>query len=182
LLSKQYQTRRRRRGWHENLTKTFFVEYRDYNTEGKDTRHVNFVVMMAAVLAVLLAAGCTSAPVKETSTTNVSTAEPPIAVKYVELGMVDGTKVGGKYVSESAAFTTIVPMYVINENGIMSRGNGKETGITTSLIATVITIEDPSSLVETTLNEQAIAEKAYKEKRAAEDAETVRKNYESLKH
>jgi hypothetical protein len=92
--------------------------------------------------------------------------------------MVDGTKVGGKYVSESAAFTNIVPMYVINENGIMSRGNGKETGITTSLIATVITIEDPSSLVETTLNEQAIAEKAYKEERAAQDAALARKNAE----
>jgi len=101
-------------------------------------------------------------------------------VKYVELGMVDGTKVGGKYVSESAAFTTIVPMYVINENGIMSRGNGKETGITTNLIATMVTIDDPSSLVTTTLNQQAIADKAYKEKRAAQDAELARKNAESM--
>ena len=55
-------------------------------------KYTSFVVMMAAVLAVLLAAGCTSAPVKETSTTNVSTTEPPVAVKYVELNMVDGTK------------------------------------------------------------------------------------------
>jgi hypothetical protein len=141
----------------------------------------NFVVMMAAVLAVILAAGCTSAPVKETSTTNVSVTEPPVAVKYVELGMVDGTKVGGKYVSESAAFTNIVPMYVVDDNGIMSRGNGKETGITTSLIATMITIEDPSSLVETTLNEQAIAEKAYKEQRAAADAALARENAEKMR-
>lgn len=141
----------------------------------------SFVVMMAAVLVVLLAAGCTSAPVKETSTTNVSVTEPPVAVKYVELGMVDGTKVGGKYVSESAAFTNIVPMYVVDDNGIMSRGNGKETGITTSLIATMITIEDPSSLVETTLNEQAIAEKAYKEQRAAADAALARENAEKMR-
>jgi hypothetical protein len=150
--------------------------------EGKDTKHTSFIVMMAAILAVILAAGCTSAPEKETSAKNVSATESQAVVKYVELGMVDGSKVGGKYVSESAAFTNIVPMYVIKENGIMSRGNGKETGITTSLIATVITIEDPSSLVEKKLNDQAVAEKAYNEKRAAEDAEMVRKNYESLKH
>jgi len=144
-------------------------------------KYASFLVMMAAVLAVLLAAGCTSAPVKETSTTNVSVTEPPVAVKYVELGMVDGTKVGGKYVSESAAFTNIVPMYVVDDNGIMSRGNGKETGVTTSLIATMITIEDPSSLLETTLNEQAIAEKAYKEQRAAADAALARENDEKMR-
>ena len=140
----------------------------------------SFVVMMAAILAVILAAGCTSAPVKETSNSSVSVTVSQAAVKYVELGMVDGTKVGGKYVSESAAFTTIAPMYVINENGIMSRGNGKETGITTNLIATMVTIDDPSSLVTTTLNQQAIADKAYKEKRAAQDAELARKNAESM--
>ncbi len=131
---------------------------------------------MAAILAVILAAGCTSSPEKETPTTNVSSAEPQAAVKYVELSMVDGTKVGGKYVSESAAFTNIVPMYVVNDNGIMSRGNGKETGITTSLIATMITIEDPSLLVEKTLNDQAAAEKAYKEERAAADAALAAEN------
>ena len=161
--------------------KRFSVSIVSYNMEGKDMKCTSFVVMMAAVLVVLLAAGCTSAPVKETSTTNVSVTEPPVAVKYVELGMVDGTKVGGKYVSESAAFTNIVPMYVVDDNGIMSRGNGKETGITTSLIATMITIEDPSSLVETTLNEQAIAEKAYKEQRAAADAALARENAEKMR-
>ena len=136
--------------------------------------------MMAAILAVMLAAGCTSSPEKETSTTNVSATEPQAAVKYVELSMVDGTKVGGKYVSESAAFTNIVPMYVVDDNGIMSRGNGKETGITTSLIATMITIEDPSSLVEKTLKEQAAAERAYKEERAAADAALAAENAKKM--
>lgn len=133
---------------------------------------------MAAILVVILAAGCTSAPVKETSTTNVSTSEPQAAIKYVELGMVDGTKVGGKYVSESAAFTNIVPMYVVNDNGIMSRGNGKETGITTSLIATMVTIEDPSSLVEKTLNDQAAAEKAHQKEIDEMNAKIAKENAE----
>jgi outer membrane murein-binding lipoprotein Lpp len=46
------------------ITKTFFVEYCDYNLEGIDTKYTSFVVMMTAVLAVVLAAGCTSAPEK----------------------------------------------------------------------------------------------------------------------
>ena len=171
MLSKRYQTRRRRRGWHENLTKTFFVEYRDYNTEGKDTRHVNFVVMMAAVLAVLLAAGCTSAPVKETSTTNVSVTEsqatPNSSVtvtetqakdRFVQINLLDGTSVGGKYVSETAAFTTIDVMYTINPeakktigtiyakdpDNYIIKGNGAEVGIKNALINTVVTIEKPN--------------------------------------
>ena len=69
--------------------------------------------------------------------------------------MVDGTKVGGKYVSESAAFTTIVPMYVIDKNGFMKRGDGNETAFTTNLIASIVTIEDPSSYVNATLEAQA---------------------------
>ena len=126
--------------------------------------------MMSVVLAVLLAAGCVSSPVKENST------EPKAAVKYVELHMLDGTKVGGKYVSESTAFTTITPLYLIDKNGIMSRGSGIDTAITTNLIATMITIGDPSSLVNTTLNQQALAEKAYEEKRVAEEAALARQN------
>lgn len=149
---------------------------------GEDTKYTSVVVMMAAVLAVLLAAGCTSAPVKETSTTNVSTTVPQAAVKYVELSMVDGSRVGGKYVSESAAFTTIVPMYVIDKNGVMGRGNGKDTGITTNLIATMVTIDDPSSMVTTTLNQQAAAEKADQEKTAAWDAQIARDNANKTQH
>jgi hypothetical protein len=133
--------------------------------------------MMAAVLAVVFAAGCMSAPEKESSNQSQDAArESTGAVRYVEMSMIDGTRVGGKYVSESAAFTNIVPMYVIDKNGIMSRGSGTETGVTTSLIATVVTIEDPSSYVDKTLNEQAAAEKAYREERAAQDAALAAEN------
>jgi hypothetical protein len=111
--------------------------------------------MMAAILAVILAAGCTSAPEKETSAKNVSTTEPPAAVKYVELNMLDESKVGGKYVSESAAFVTIVPMYVLDKDGFMSVGSGKEVGIKTSFVNTIVNIDDPSSYVATTLKAQS---------------------------
>jgi hypothetical protein len=131
-------------------------------------KYTSFLVMMAAVLAVILAAGCTSAPVKETSTTNVSVTEsqaaskssvpvtePPGAVKYVELDLLDGSKVGGKYVSESAAFVTIVPMYVLDKDGFMSVGSGNEVGLKTSFVNTMVNIDDPSSYVATTLKAQS---------------------------
>lgn len=118
-------------------------------------KHTSFIVMITAILAMLLASGCTSAPVKETSTTNVSTAEPPGAVKYVELNMLDGSKVGGKYVSESAAFITIVPMYVLDKDGFMSVGSGKEVGLKTSFVNTMVNIDDPSSYVATTMKAQS---------------------------
>jgi hypothetical protein len=146
----------------------------------KDTKHAGFVVMMAAIIVVILAAGCTSSPEKETSKTNVSAAEPQAAAKYVEISMTDGTKVGGKYASESAAFTNIVPMYVIDKNGLMSRGNGKETGITTSLIATMVTIEDPSSLVEKTLSDQAAAEEARQKEIADWNAKIAKENAKTM--
>jgi hypothetical protein len=118
-------------------------------------KYKNMLVLMVAVIAVMLAAGCTSSPVKETSATNVSTTEPREAVKYVELNMLDGSKVGGKYVSESAAFVTIVPMYVLDKDGFMSVGNGKEVGIKTSFVNTIVNIDDPSSYVATTLKAQS---------------------------
>jgi hypothetical protein len=139
-----------------------------YKTEGKDMKYASFLVMMAAVIAVLLAAGCTSAPVKETSTTNVSVTEsqatpkssvsvtePQAAVKYVELNLLDESKVGGKYVSESAAFVTIVPMYVLDKDGFMSVGSGNEVGIKSSFVNTMVNIDDPSSYVAATLKAQS---------------------------
>ena len=91
--------------------KHFSLSIVNCSPEGIDTKYTSFVVM-AAILAVILAAGCTSAPVKETSTTNVSTTVSQPAVRYVELQFSDGTKAGGKYVSETPGFVTIVPMYM----------------------------------------------------------------------
>jgi hypothetical protein len=73
-------------------------------------------------------------------------------------------------------------MYIIDKDGVMSRGNGKETGITTNLIATMVTIGDPSSLVTSTLNQQAIAEKAQEKENAASEAQIVANNANASKH
>lgn len=138
--------------------------------EGDDTKPTGYVVMMAAVLAAILAAGCTSAPVKETSTTNVSITESQVAPnssvtvtetqandKYVQINLLDGSYVGGKYVSETAAFTTIVVMYVYDPNvgagNFFNRGNGNEVGFKNSLINTIIPIDEPTAMIEAKLAE-----------------------------
>jgi outer membrane murein-binding lipoprotein Lpp len=148
-----------------------------YKTEGKDMKYTSFLVMMAAVLVVLLAAGCTSAPVKETSTTNVSVTSAPVTEastssvsvtetqakdRYVQINLLDGTSVGGKYVSETAAFTTIVVMYVLDPNAYTEinatwskdpekyivRGNGNTIAFKNSLINTMVDIKDPELVIE----------------------------------
>ena len=98
---------------------------------------------------------------------------PQGSVKYVELHMNDGTKVGGRYVSDSAAFVTIVPMYILDEKGFMTKGSGDEVGIKTSLLTTMVTISDPTSLINTTLaiqNDNAIKQAAAEKKAADEKA------------
>ena len=163
----------------------------------------NFVVMMAAVLAVILAAGCTSAPVKETSTTNVSVTSSPVKEsstssvsvtetqakdRYVEISLLDGTKVGGKYVSETAAFTTILVMYTMDPNAYtfdanykavkdpdkyFAKGNSAEVSIKNSLINTMVTIDEPTPMIKATLQELNATAAAMK-KAANEKAEGYR--------
>ena len=154
----------------------------------------NFVVMMAAVLAVILAAGCTSAPVKETSTNvsvteqqatsnaTVSVTETQAKDRYVEISLLDGTKVGGKYVSETAAFTTILVMYTMDPNAYtfdvnnkavkdpnkyFAKGNGAEISIKNSLINTMVTINEPTPMIEATQQEMSAIAAAMT--KAAED-------------
>lgn len=130
------------------------------------------VVMMAAILAVILASGCTSAPVEETSASND---------RYVEINLLDGTKVCGKFVSETAAFTTILVMYTMDPDArvyytslvhlgndsytvgprisvkdpdkYLVKGNGAEVSIKNSLINTMVTIDEPTPMIEATLKE-----------------------------
>jgi hypothetical protein len=128
--------------------------------------------MMVAVLAVLLAAGCTSAPVKETSTTNVSVTSAPVTEtstssvsvtetqakdRYVQINLLDGSYAGGKYVSETAAFTTIVVMYTydphITVGNFFNKGNGAEVAFKNSLINTIIPIDEPTAMIEAKLAE-----------------------------
>jgi len=133
-------------------------------------KYTSFVVMMAAVLAVILAAGCTSAPVKETSTSNVSVKESQAAPnssvtvtetqakdRYVQINILDGSYAGGKYVSETAAFTTIVVMYTydphITVGNFFNKGNGAEVAFKNSLINTIIPIDEPTAMIEAKLAE-----------------------------
>ena len=150
--------------------------------------YTSFVVMMSAIIAVILAAGCTSAPVKETSTSNVSITESQAKDRYVEISLLDGTKVGGKYVSETAAFTTIFVMYTIDPNAYtfdannkavkdpdkyFAKGNGAEVSIKNSLINTMVTINEPTPMIEATLQEMNATAAAMK-KAADEKAEGYR--------
>lgn len=123
-------------------------------------------VVFAGIVLVVLAAGCTSAPVKESSN----------QVRFVELVMLDGTKAGGQYVSETAAFVTIIPLYVLDKNGFMTPGNGKPTSVKTSMISIMTTIEDPKNFIDTTMKAQAekAAANAEAERLAQEQQEKAR--------
>jgi hypothetical protein len=147
--------------------------------------------MMAAVLAVLLAAGCTSAPVKETSTTNVSVTSAPVTEtstssvsvtetqakdRYVQINLLDGSYAGGKFVSETAAFTTIVVMYTWDPNAsgnFFAKGSGEEVSFKNSLINTMVTIDEPTPMIEATLQKLNATDAAQK-KAAEEKAEGYR--------
>lgn len=123
-------------------------------------KYPSCTVITAIVIAVMLA-GCTSAPEKDTSELNVSDTESQSNDRYVQINLLDGTSVGGKYVSETAAFTTINVMYMLDPkaytsyNGssvrdpdkYMIRGNGAEVAFKNSLIDTVYTIEDPEEII-----------------------------------
>lgn len=139
-------------------------------------RHIGIVFMVAALLAVALVAGCMSAPeekanateVKSATVTESSSAQESSAVennttRFVELQALDGSRVGGQYVSESEAFVTIIPLYVEDKYGTFSRGNGKATGIKTSMISTMIDIPDPTSLIDGVIEKQN-TERAQKQK------------------
>ncbi len=157
---------------------------------GNDTKHASFVLVMAAVLAVSFIAGCTSAPEKETVNQSVQEKEAPSAsdsgsnVRYVEISLLDGTKIGGKYVSETAAFTTIIAMYTMDPSAYtldaynkavkdpdkyFVKGNGAEISIKNSLINSMVTIEDPTAMIQANLQEMnttAAAIKSAAEKKA----------------
>jgi len=167
--------------------------------------------MMAAILAVILASGCTSAPVEEpssapveepssvlveeTPTSNVPVTESQANDRYVEINFLDGTKVGGKFVSETAAFTSILVMYtkdpdaytsytspghlshdsytigpritVKDPNRYLVKCNGAEVSFKNSLINTMVTIDEPTPMIEATLQE--LNANAVAIKKAAED-------------
>jgi len=134
------------------------------------------LVIFGIILAILLIAGCMNSP-KDNQT---APSEAQNKVRYVEINLLDGTKIGGKYLSETAAFTNIIPLYVIDHNGIMTHGNGVESGVATNLISLMVTIDDPSAYINTTLSQQEIAKKERERELAEMDAEQARRNAEIL--
>jgi|WetSurMetagenome_2_1015567.scaffolds.fasta_scaffold370814_2 hypothetical protein len=150
--------------------------------EGNNTKHTGFLVMMVAVLAVLLAAGCVSSPEKGTSNSGVPANESQSKIRYVQINLLDGTIVGGKYVSETPAFTTIIAMYTMDPkaytydannkfvkdpNRYFARGSGAEVSIKNSLINTMVTIDNPTEMIESTMQE--LNATAVAMKKAADD-------------
>jgi hypothetical protein len=148
-------------------------------------KQINIVVVMAAILAVLLMSGCTSSPEKGASNQSTSAAGPENDVKYVQINLLDGTSVGGKYVSETAAFTTINIIYTLNPEAYtfynnsydsyvkdpdkyIMRANGAEIAIKNDLIDTMVTIDDPEQVIakaqQEVKDEIAAAQNAYEEK------------------
>jgi hypothetical protein len=142
--------------------------------------------MVAAILAVLLASGCISSPEKGTSNSSIPTTVS--TVRFVQINLLDGTIVGGKYVSETPAFTTINVMYtmdpnahtwdadknyVIDLNKSFVKGNGAEVSIKNSLINTMVTIDNPTQMIEAKLQEINATMDARK-KVAEEKAESIR--------
>ena len=152
-------------------TQTFFVcQYLIGNKKRENhMKQAGFVVLMAAVLVVLLA-GCVSSPekgtsnqsvvVKETSNQSVPVNDSKTNVRYVQLNLLDGSQVGGIYVSETPAFTTIQYMYNFEPDYIevTTEGGGSSTvectkitnesgatiGFKNALINTMIDIENPA--------------------------------------
>lgn len=133
--------------------------------------------MILAVIAVLLAAGCTSTPEKEASNQSDAVKENQAQDRYVQLNFLDGSYAGGKYVTESAAFTTIAVMYTFDRDRgyghYFEKGNGEEVAFKNSLINTMITIDEPTAMIEATLQEINATEAATK-KAAEEKAEAYR--------
>lgn len=124
----------------------------------------HLAIIIGATLLAVMISGCMS----ESAKTEVAEENESENIRYVEISLLDGTKVGGKYVSETAAFTTIIGLYMINPDAYISdanhktvkdpnkyfvRANGAEISIKNSLINTMVTINEPSAMIEASLKE-----------------------------
>jgi hypothetical protein len=158
-----------------------------------------WAIVISIILLGVLMSGCMSTPVKNNSTSNVTESQPKI--RYVEINLLDGTKIGGKYVSETAAFTTIDVMYTMDPNAYkfdahgnyvkdpakyIVKGNGAEVAIKNSLINTVVTTSDPTAMIENVMqgmeNETAALNKAADEKAAMYKIQAEQIAAEQAKH
>ena len=142
----------------------------------------DIAIVLGAALLVVLMSGCMS----ESAKNEVADENESENVRYVEIYLLDGSRTGGKYVSETAAFTTLISMYVVhpdaytydayykrvkNPTEYFKRGSGAEVSIKNSLINTMVTIDDPMAMIEANLqemNETAEAIKKAEERKAEE--------------
>jgi len=139
------------------------------------------IAIMVIVLGAIFASGCmsntsntTTVPVNESATikgpaqANESAASQASALRYVQIQLTDGSKVGGQYVSESPAFVTIIPMYLLQEHTwenstcryyetdpeYLTEGSGINTAVKIALINLMIDIPDPRPFIEMKLKSQ----------------------------
>jgi len=147
-------------------------------------KYTGLTAIAALSLVVILLSGCISTPEKgttnETKTTQIKITESlakendsqanASGARFVQINLWDGTSVGGKYVSETPAFTTIELIYTLNPNALPSErkfvkgdektigikndyiskiiGDGKTIGIKNDYISKIIDIEDPTPMIE----------------------------------
>lgn len=112
------------------------------------------LLVMGMTLFAILISGCMS--------------EPELAPRYVQINLWNGSQVGGEYVSETAAFTTIQHLYTLNPDAYTHdalgrevkhpekyfiKGNGTELSIENNFIHSMTTIENPATLIETNQKE-----------------------------
>jgi hypothetical protein len=139
-----------------------------------------YLLVMGMTLFAILISGCMSESAKN------EVVDENESIRYVEIDLLDGTRIGGKYVSETAAFTTIISMYVMDPSAYtfdayhravkdpekyFIKGNGAEISFKNSLINTMVTIDDPTAMIEANLqemNETAEAIRIAAETRAEE--------------
>ena len=143
-------------------------------------------MVVLSIATILLACGCVQKGVDETKTNvtqtpatqNTSVVEPKTTEKWVQVNLLDGTSVVGKYVSDTAAYTTIVAMYTIDTNAqrtdktgqtvkdwnkYMAKANGDTIAIKNALINSMVIIDNPTSFIATRLQAQsegAVTQKA----------------------
>ena len=107
------------------------------------------IFVIGLTLFAILISGCMSEP------------EPP--TRYVQINLWNGSQVGGEYVSETAAFTTVRHLYTLDPDAYthdafgrevkhpekyFTKGNGTELSIENSFIHTMITTDNPAALIE----------------------------------
>jgi len=149
------------------------------------------IAIMVIVLGAIFVSGCMSntptTPVNESAAKATAQQQQPtkLPVRYVELRLTDGSITGGEYVSESANFVTIIPLYAFKaDSDTLINGSGVEIGIKIALVNTMTNITDPRPFIAAKLQEQeeaaAAAAKARENATKASQAEQEKLRQEMM--